>query len=65
MTDNEIVKTLKCCEGADTDCWECRLFDSCVWSVKEIMQNALSLINRQKVEIERLEKELKESMCND
>lgn len=60
MTDNEIIKALKCCKGADTDCWECELFDSCKLTVQEIMQNALDLINRQQAEIKRLQ-----SKCED
>ena len=58
MTDSEIIKALECCKGADTDCWECELFDCCKVTVQEIMQNALDLINRQKAEVERLNKEV-------
>ena len=54
MTDSEIIKALECCKGADTDCWECELFDCCKVTVQEIMQNALDLINRQQALIKRL-----------
>ena len=56
MTDNEIIKALECCNGADTDCWKCELFDCCKSTVHEIMQYALDLINRQTADIARLEK---------
>ncbi|MBO5037729.1 MAG: hypothetical protein J6D42_11705 [Clostridia bacterium] len=60
LTDNEIIKALECCKGADTGCWECKLSDSCKFTVQDIMQNALDLINRQKAEIERLRELIKE-----
>ena len=55
MTDNEIIKALECC--ANGKCFECGFFDEA--SEEEPCQdvatrNALSLINRQKAEIERL-----------
>ena len=54
MTDNEIVKTLECC--AEDKCRECPLLnDDCGEVI--LCKNALDLINRQKAEIERLEKD--------
>ncbi len=58
MTDNEIIKALECCKKSDKtgDCTKCSL-----WTDKQCMQklfkNILALINRQKVEIERLKEE--------
>ena len=59
MTDNEIIKALKA--TASWVCDECKFHgemcdgDKCE---KVIAENALDFINRQKAEIERLEKEL-------
>ena len=60
MTDNEIIKALECCTM--NSCSECPIekfkvlgAGSCI---SEILTAALNLINRQKAEIERLEKGL-------
>lgn len=60
MTDNEIIKALECCISDDDGtrerpCKGCPLLqdDSCSNSLRKY---ALDLINRQKAEIERLEK---------
>ena len=58
MTDNEIIKAMQCVIGNDASCSECRYqkvlpFPSCR---KMCAKNALDLINRQKTEIERLQK---------
>ena len=57
MTDNEIIKALECCK--DLKCSECpkktNLFKTDC-DVK-LCQEAIDLINRQKAEIERLQKE--------
>ena len=58
MTDNEIIKALECCANAThKDCKNCPLFvvDGCV---KTMSTNALDLINRQQVEIERLKNQV-------
>lgn len=60
MTDNEVIKSMQCVIGNDVNCSECTYqkvlpFPSCR---KMCAKNALDLINRQKTEIERLEKEL-------
>lgn len=59
MTDNEIIKTLDFCEGYNgvSFCNDCPLFDedNCVHTLARETHN---LINRQKAEIERLQKEL-------
>lgn len=57
MNDNEIIKALKCC-GND-ECSKCPLQDG-VCSEKDIMKQALDLINRQKAEAERLNKKVEE-----
>jgi hypothetical protein len=59
MTDNEIIKDMQCVIGNDANCSECRYqkslpFPSCR---RMCAKNALDLINRQKAEIERLQKE--------
>ena len=55
MTDNEIIKALECCT-ANNRCDTCpRLGMNCCMNL--LIRNALDLINRQKAEIERLEKE--------
>lgn len=60
MTDNEIIKSMQCVIGNDVNCSECTYqkklpFPSCR---RMCAKNALDLINRQKAENERLEKEL-------
>ena len=62
MTDNEIIKFMQCVVGNDANCSECEYqkvlpFPSCRMMCAK---NALDLINRQKAEIERLEKEAKD-----
>ena len=59
MTDNEIIKAMQCVIGNSVSCSECEYqkalpFPSCS---RMCAENALDLINRQKAEIERLEKE--------
>ena len=58
MTDNEIIKAVECCTG-NTKCCECPMFrtPNCM---NKAFGYALDLINRQKAEIERLEKENKD-----
>ena len=53
MTDNEIIKALECCRN--DECSQCPLQDG-VCSEKDVIKDALDLINRQKAEIERLNK---------
>lgn len=60
MTDNEIIKAMQCVIGNEMLCSECTYqkvlpFPSCRMMCAK---NALDLINRQKAENERLEKEL-------
>ena len=63
MTDNEIIKAFECCEaneGNRPNCKECpwfRLEEKPVDCHKQVRKNAIDLINRQKEEIERLQKE--------
>ena len=60
LTDAEIVKALECCIKPTSDCDNCPAHnvvddENCFDVVK---QGALNLINRQKAEIERLNKEV-------
>lgn len=58
LTDEEIVKALECCIPLETDCKECPLCDIKTAECLQILcKNALALINRQKAEIEKLNKE--------
>ena len=62
MTDNEIIVAL------DGSILNAKSVDCKVWSLEVYkLENALNLINRQKAEIERLEKEIKdkEKVYND
>lgn len=62
MTDNEIIKALECCAG-DVTCDDCPMVNECsAHQTKNTLASfALSLIKRQKAEIERLEKDRKEN----
>ena len=59
MTDAEIIKALECCKETVDDidneskCCSCSLIQD-GWCTSTLAKNALSLINRQKAEIERL-----------
>ena len=57
MTDAEIIKALECCKGRLCAGKECPLFNEGGCLVM-LSSNALALINRQKAEIERLNKEI-------
>lgn len=58
FTDEEIIRALECC--ANGECDECIYYDCS--PCKEYLNNAaLDLINRQKAEIERLQKRRKKS----
>ena len=61
MTDNKIIKALEHC-GIECKCSGCPLDDSEFVSncIDKLCKNALNLINRQKAEIERLEKRIGE-----
>lgn len=62
MTDNEIAKTLECCASSNfEECRKCPLHNDFYPNLChcERDKNALNLINRQKVEIERLKNENK------
>ena len=54
MTDNEIIKIFTVCITSE-DCSICPMFRNCPTSFA-VQKAALDLINRQKAEIERLEK---------
>ena len=54
MNDNEIIKALRQCETQKT-CSDCPYFEK-IGCKKHLYQDAFNLINRQKAEIERLNK---------
>ena len=59
MTDNELIKALECCsDTANKSCKEkkCPAIKECMTDVDILEKSALYLINRQKAEIERLQK---------
>lgn len=61
MTDNEIIKALECCGSEKGNlCTQCPKFKKLGYDCNEndFFNDALDLINRQKAEIERLEKDL-------
>ena len=61
LTDNEIIKALECCCGTAHDsCRDCPYDD--IGCEDKLEKDALDLINRQKAEIERLQKQLKEGI---
>ena len=56
MTDNEIIKALECCASIDnTACVDCPTHKEDYMCAVTVKRRAISLINRQKAEIERLE----------
>ena len=61
LTDEQIIKALECCTTNNCT-YDCPFYhDSCIkckYSSSEIIKLSLDLINRQKAEIERLEKEV-------
>ena len=60
MTDNEIIKALECCIGWGT-CKErqCPMIKECADDLDSVYKYALDLINRQRAEIEELNRELR------
>ena len=57
MTDNEIIKALECCAKDEWNCdCNCPFFEKC--SKTLMAKSSLNLINRQKAEIERLNKNI-------
>lgn len=58
MTDNEIIKTFEhCCEGRDC---RCCAYHGALDCSRQVWLDVAAIINRQKAEIERLEKEITE-----
>ena len=58
LTDNEIIKALECCASDNINsCDDCPFYKQCE-NDEQLSKYALDLINRQKAEIERLDKEL-------
>lgn len=63
LTDNEIIKALKCCGSKKRICSNCTFVN--IWSGKcigKMAAAALDLINRQKAELEGLRKSI--GICN-
>ena len=56
MTDNEIIKALKCCGDPDSICAECPIKDDCGCN-EHLANYALDIIKRQQAEIENLKVE--------
>ena len=58
MNDNDIIKALKCCRGGKREygCNKCPLYCRVPACTGHLTEAALDLINRQKAEIERLQK---------
>lgn len=59
MTDNEIIKALECCCTLNgVGCRNCPQYDiHSAMCIKNLIRNALALINRQKAKIEKLKQE--------
>ena len=69
MTDNEIIKALECCQTEyDRNCKECPYerykthYISTITCSSRMRADLLDLINRQKAEIERLQKHIQEGI---
>lgn len=58
MTDNEIIKALECCSKNCCNYKECLYSDNELDCVETLTMDALDLINRQKAEIEKLNKQV-------
>lgn len=55
MTDNEIIKALKCCKSSVASCEECPMYvEGVICHGYELNKKALDLINRQRAAIEKL-----------
>lgn len=67
MKDNEIIKALECCASSS----QVSACDGCPYNRESLIcemlksRDALDLINRQKAEIERLEKQIKELLISE
>ena len=59
MTDNEIIKAFDCCNNKTLDCDECPCHYKQEKPCLELDNLVFDLINRQKAEIKRLEKDSK------
>lgn len=55
MTDEQIIKSLECCNRIGGSCNDCPLYCGVSSCIKNLTLNALDLINRQKAEIGRLQ----------
>ena len=60
MTDNEIIKAFECCSNDDdgSGCGNCPLSDKYPYCDDMLDKQIIDIINRQKAEIERLQREL-------
>lgn len=60
MTDNEIIRALECCQG-NADCANCPYYENNHYQCgNNFNKDVLDLINRQKAEIEALQKDKKQ-----
>ena len=60
MTDSEIIKALECCKSMVSSCEECPMhIEGAICHEYELNKKALTLINRQKAEIELWQNEYK------
>ena len=64
MTDNEIIEALECCVKHNGNCEPCEIWEFCREHSDQMPIETLDLINRQKAEIERLNKELVENKAD-
>ena len=57
MEDRDIIKALECCSSTQVNaCDDCPFYERCYNNDEFIEKEAIDLINRQKAEIERLER---------
>lgn len=54
ITDNDIITALKCCANVEGNCSDCVFSYDYTSCYNEMAFYALNIINRQKVEIEKL-----------
>ena len=65
MTDNDIIKALECCTEDVANCNNFPYERHCCMHENNMLMDALDLINRQKAEIERLEKQITEMLISE
>ena len=63
LTDEQIIKSLECCSGKGS-CFSCSYDKGSVPCTTLLINDVIDLINRQKAEIERLERINITVLCN-